>query len=94
LDPEPLSTEYLEEVSKRCEAATQAPWVAYIEGRDHTSGESFIMRGPLENEVDLDLYLHGATIEDYDFIAHSRQDIPLLLLEIERLRKLIKDCQK
>ena len=85
------SKEYYEEVRKRCEAATPGPWIAFIEGRDHTSGDSFIRRGPDDIEEDLDLYLHGASIADYDFIAHSRQDIPILLEEIERLQRIIRD---
>jgi hypothetical protein len=33
-----------------------------------------------------DIELSGATIADQDFIAHARQDIPLLLAEIVRLK--------
>jgi hypothetical protein len=84
---EPLSDEYLNEVRKRCEAATASPWVSYIEGRDHTSGESVIIRG-IAGSPD-DLYLYGGTDEDQDFVAHARQDIPLLLDEIACLRKLL-----
>jgi hypothetical protein len=87
MNSERFSKTYLDEVRRRFEAATQGPWVSYVEGRDHTSGDSFIMRG--EGAYD-DLYLHGATIADQDFIAHARQDIPNLLDEIERLRKLLE----
>jgi hypothetical protein len=55
---------------------------SYVEGRDHTSGDSFIMTG------DADIYLTGATVEDHDFIAGARQDVPLLIHEIRRLRAL------
>lgn len=34
------------------------------------------------------IYLTGVTNADFDFIAHARQDIPLLLAEIERLNNL------
>ena len=70
---------------RRCDAATPGPWEASIEGRDHASAESFILRGR-KGFREEDLYLTGATIADYDFIAHARQDIPLLLEEINRLR--------
>jgi hypothetical protein len=56
-----------------------------IEGRDHTSGDSVIKRGP--NGLEEDLFLTGGTVEDHDFIAHARQDIPILFDEIECLRK-------
>jgi hypothetical protein len=85
----PLSDEYLSEVRKRCEEATSGPWVSFIEGRDHMSGESFIQRS-LDDSVE-DLYLRGATVEDQDFIAHARQDIPILLDEIERLKRQVEN---
>ncbi len=84
----PLSDEYLDEVRKRCDKATKGPWISFVEGRDFTSGDSFIGRGPSRSEEDL--YLAGGTISDQDFITIARQDIPLLLDEIERLRSLVK----
>ena len=84
-----LSDKYLNEVRTRCDAATNGPWISLIEGRDHLSGESVIVRGL--NRVEDDLYLIGATVQDQDFIAHARQDIPLLLDEILQLRKLLEN---
>ncbi|HUH95749.1 MAG TPA: hypothetical protein VLZ89_00200 [Anaerolineales bacterium] len=84
MEQEMLSQEYLDEVRKRCEAATAAPWISFVEGRDFTGGDSVIGRGP--NRSEADLYLTGETIADQDFIAHARQDVPLLLAEIARLR--------
>jgi len=78
----------LEAIRARCEAASPAPWVSYVEGRDHTSGSSFIMTGEGENRGN-DIELSGATTEDQDFIAHARQDVPRLLDEIKRLRNLL-----
>jgi hypothetical protein len=86
---ESLSSEYLEEVKKRCDASTKGPWIASIEGRDHPlGGETVILRGVDREEEDL--YLIGGTVDDYDFIAHAKQDIPLLLNELARLRKLLE----
>jgi hypothetical protein len=82
---EPLSNEHLNEVRRRCDAATSGPWISSVEGRDHMSGDSVIIRGV--DGAEEDLYLIGAIEEDQDFIAHARQDIPLLLDEIARLRK-------
>ena len=88
---ENLSAEQLAEIKKRCEQATRGPWVASIEGRDHAlGGDSFIQRGGDNLEEDLDLYLHGGTIFDYDFVAHAKRDIPALLGEIERLEAVIE----
>ena len=85
-----LPDTYLQEVRARCEVATRGPWVASIEGRDHTSGDSVILRG-VKGSSEEDLYLSGATEADYDFIAHSRQDILRLLDEIERLKEIINN---
>jgi hypothetical protein len=66
-------------IRERCSRATAGPWKSYLEGRDHTSGSNFIMTSGE------DIELLGATEADQDFIAHARQDIPLLLAEIDRL---------
>jgi hypothetical protein len=83
-----LSESYLHEVKHRCELATPEPWISLIEGRDHTSGDSVIVRG--QGGSSKDLYLIGASDADQDFIASARQDIPILLIEIERLYKLMR----
>jgi hypothetical protein len=36
-----------------------------------------------------DLEIIGATIDDLDFIAHARQNIPALIAEVERLQNLL-----
>jgi hypothetical protein len=90
-----MTKEELEEIKARCEATSVAPWVSFIEGRDCESGSSFIMTGiPKGDHIwgenrGEDLYLTGGTNADLDFIAHARQDIPMLLEEIERLKKII-----
>lgn len=76
-----LSDTEIAEIKKRYEAATPGPWISYVEGRDHQSGDHFI-----QTRGEEDIYLYGNTIADQDFIAHARQDIPALIAEIERLR--------
>ena len=36
--------------------------------------------------ADDDIEMLGARAEDYDLVAHARQDIPRLLAELRRLR--------
>jgi hypothetical protein len=90
-----MTNEELNEIKLRYEATTIAPWVSFIEGRDNESGSSFIMTGIAKGDNiwgetrGEDIYLTGATDADMDFIAHARQDIPNLLAEIKRLRKLL-----
>jgi hypothetical protein len=81
------------EIGARVRNASSGNWASVIEGRDQTSGSSFIMTG-VKNSDDVknldrgeDIYLTGATMHDFDFIAHARQDIPYLLAEIERLKR-------
>ncbi|ACX86353.1 hypothetical protein F6Q07_19120 [Pectobacterium parmentieri] len=81
--------EELNLIKERCAKTTPGPWISYVEGRDHTSGSNFIMTGEGDNRGE-DLELIGATIEDQDFIAHAKQDIPRLLDEIEILKKLMQ----
>ncbi len=91
-----MSEEELDEIKMRCEATSVAPWVAFIEGRDCEGGSSFIMTGIDKGENiwgenrGEDIYLTGVTVADIDFIANVRQDIPNLLAEIKRLKKLVK----
>ena len=68
----------LEAIRARCDGATVGPWRAFVEGRDHRGGDSFIRTGGLDDGSP-DLYVTNATIADLDFIANARQDIPRLL---------------
>jgi hypothetical protein len=83
-----LTESDLEVIERRCNAATKGPWESFVEGRDHESGDSFIRTGGPDTESpDIDLIV---SVEDQDFIAHARQDVPRLLLEVRRLRRLLK----
>jgi hypothetical protein len=79
-EPAAMTDLELEEMARRCEQVTPGPWVSYIEGRDHTSGDSFIKANGL------DRYLQGGTDADRYFIANARQDLPALIAEVRRLR--------
>ncbi len=76
-----ISNDKLLEIKKRCDKATIGPWLSYVEGRDITCGSSFI-----KTAADTDIELIGATIDDQDFIAHAREDVMLLLEEINNLK--------
>lgn len=82
----------LEGIRRRLESATPGPWTSMVEGRDHASGDSFIMVGPPDRRAE-DLYLtrgtHPASAADQDFVAAARQDIPRLLREIQRLKSIL-----
>ena len=63
-------------------AATSGPWISFVEGRNHTSGSSFI------RTAGDDIELLGATSADQDFIAEARDWVPALVAEILRLQAL------
>jgi hypothetical protein len=80
----------LDAISARCDEATPPPWRSLVEGRNHTSGSSFIMRGEGTSRHE-DIELTGASVADQDFIAHARQDVPRLVAEVVRLRRMLKE---
>ncbi|HEY4020906.1 MAG TPA: hypothetical protein VGM75_19605 [Pseudonocardiaceae bacterium] len=67
------------------------PWRAWVEGRDHTSGDSFIQIGP-DDQRGEDMYVSRdsapASAQDLDLIAAARNYLPMLVDELLRLRKL------
>ncbi|MCF6347845.1 MAG: hypothetical protein L3J20_06055 [Flavobacteriaceae bacterium] len=83
-----ITEEKLKEIENRCKYSTHGPWKAYIEGRDHDSGSHFIMTGGEDNRGE-GFEIDGARVDDYDFIANAKQDIPALIKEVRRLRSLI-----
>jgi hypothetical protein len=87
---EPLTDDEIENIRKRCDGAHPGPWGSYWEGRDHWGGGSFLMLGE-GDQRGKDIEVAGIAMADQDFIAHARQDIPKLLNEIERLKRLLKD---
>jgi hypothetical protein len=72
----------------RIDATTPGPWTSYFEGRDHTSGDSFIQTATQDIYISAEDYAGGGGhfCADQDFIAHARQDLPRLIAEVERLR--------
>lgn len=81
-----MTDEELDEIERRCEAARPGPWTSYFEGRDHMAGSNFIRVGGDGESRGEDIELIGATVEEQDFIAQARQDVPRLLAEVRRLR--------
>jgi hypothetical protein len=84
----PLSLDELADMQARSDRASPGPWKSMLEGRDHTSGSSFIMTGPPDQRGP-DIELSGASADDQEFIAHAREDVPRLLKEVMRLRALL-----
>ena len=80
-----LTDAEIDELRRLCERVAPPPWRAMIEGRDHTSGDSFIMTGR-EDDRDEDMYVSrdsGPAGPAYlEFIAAARNYLPRLLDEV------------
>lgn len=83
-----ISETELAEIKSRCANAQKGPWKSFIENRDYESGGHFIMTGTSDDRGN-DIEMIGATVADYDFIAHARQDIPRLIQEIRELKFML-----
>lgn len=86
-----LTIQQLNEIKARLAKTTAGEWVSYVEGRDHTSGCSFIMTGVGGSTRGPDIELSGATADDQDFIAHARQDIEILLALVEKNKLVLQE---
>jgi hypothetical protein len=96
---EELPEAELVKIEQRAENASPGPWQAFIEGRDHLSGDTIIRIGGLDMSMP-DMYIHYSSSgptevpvpdADLDFIANARQDIPRLVVEVRRLKGLLSD---
>jgi len=90
-----LTEAELDAILSRAENSLPAPWKAFVEGRDHFSGDDFIRSGGLDDAMP-DIYVtlsywnsespKPASADVLDFIASARQDVPRLVEEVRRLR--------
>jgi hypothetical protein len=86
-DP-PLTDAELDKLERLIAQASPAPWIASVEGRDHTSGDDLILVGdPREEDMYVSRDGGPASAADLDFIATARNCMPRLLKELRRLRR-------
>lgn len=80
----------LDAIQARADAATPGPW----EFDDEVLGVWTAADGALGGGIcdPHDEYARGLNhpLENMRFVAHARQDIPLLVAEVRRLRKIIE----
>lgn len=87
-DEDAITDAELTELERLVDGASPGPWVASVEGRDHTSGEHVILVGdPREEDMYVSRDSRPASAADLDFIAAARNYIPKLLAEVRRLRR-------
>ena len=83
-----LTEKELVDIERRAAAARSSPWISFIEGRDHLGGSSMIQVGT-GSDRSADIELTGATVEDQDFIAAAREDVPRLIRYIRLLKRQV-----
>lgn len=75
-----LDSDRISAIEGRTRAASAGPWRAYFEQDGHGGGDDVILT------AESDIYLPaGACTEDIWFVARVRQDVPLLLEDLDRL---------
>ena len=93
-----MTDEQLQAIKERCNKATRGPWEKYAEYNNRYftiySGklplyDPVVLAAFIEEEDD-DFQCYGVLgAEDADFIAHSREDVPALLSEIDILNEMV-----
>jgi hypothetical protein len=80
-----LSDQELDWLESLSQKGSPAPWHAIVEGRDQTSGDSFIQ---IEGREDMYISRDSgpATADDLELIAEARTKLPILIGELRRLR--------
>ena len=84
----PLTDADLDAIQRGVDAASKAPWEAFIAGPGD-SLDSVIRVGTFhDDEPDIYVFRDREPANDagLDFIAAARQDVPRLIAEIKRLR--------
>jgi hypothetical protein len=88
-----LTDAELDAIENRATAASTAPWEPLIFSDRNPNDVDCIRIGGLDDsqpDMYVQHWLGGSQVlvpwQDLEFIAHSRQDFPALVLEIRRLR--------
>ncbi len=84
-----MNIENIQKLKEMLPSVTAAPWISYVEGRDFTSGSSFIKTGDKNYSID---FIELKEI-DQDFIALCRNEVPFLIDELDRLRDILNKHQ-
>lgn len=87
---DPISDTELHAMRQRADAASKAPWEAFVAGPGDSFSSMIRIGGVHGNEPDMYLSRedwYSASDADLRFIAAARQDVPRLIAEVQRLRR-------
>jgi hypothetical protein len=74
-----VTPDRLAEIQQRADAATEGPWVAHWWGVESESVDVLVIQDDYESSR-----------QDFEFIAHAREDIPFLLAELSRYQAAVQ----
>jgi hypothetical protein len=81
-----MNQQKIDEIKARCDKATPGPWISPLDEKSYDHNE--IVTKSRDTVVGVGWYdgpLLQVTQPDASFISHSREDVPELLAEVERL---------
>lgn len=82
-----MTEDELNVIEARCNAAAPGPWIYWNErfidaGAKHPDGDRLLSEGPYDDNY------HNFSVADCEFISAARMDVPALVAEVRRLRKI------
>ena len=96
-----MTDKELADIRERLEKATPGPWEHTHKDCKHFMSSDFVDRkgddigvGLVTSDINQDNADLYATDADMEFIAHARQDVPILLAEVERLQAELDKWQR
>lgn len=84
----------LEVIKERVEKTTGGEWILDNESDDRPYIADIWFDGEENGHVEIHKYGAATESKDAEFIAHARQDVPALIVEIERLRVVVEGKDK
>jgi len=79
MSEQPVTPDRLTEIQQRADAATDGPWVDHWWGIEGESVDVLVVQDDYESSR-----------QDFEFIAHAREDIPFLLAELARYQAAVQ----
>jgi len=88
-----MTSDRVAQITERCDKATEGPWEHRGEGHFSLFIETEYAEDPDGDELPQTVAIACYSIQDADFIAHAREDIPYLLGEVARLKEQVKKLE-
>jgi len=79
MSEQPVTPDRVAEIQQRADAATDGPWVAHWWGIEGESVNVLVVQDDYESSR-----------QDFEFIAHAREDVPFLLAELARYQAAVQ----